>query len=166
MFAMARLVVSQQLQVLAADKGLIHVLGCNPDEANGQSVLSFIGPRSNMRLLQSQIHCMTGEKVLILYDHAGDERRTIVSCSPYHRESCFVGCLLKLHLSEAVALQDVLLRKPLGPCSRLRQHRRCAARLPFGQRRLFKPLFHDSVRNTWPVVTFVLQPLEAHVGII
>ena len=113
MFAMARLVVSQQLQVLAADKGLIHVLGCNPDDANGQSVLSFIGPRSNMRLLQSQIHCMTGEKVqLILYDHAGCERRTIVSCSTYHRESCFVGCLLKLHLSEAVALQDAFSESP------------------------------------------------------
>ena len=127
MFAMARLVVSQQLQVLAADKGLIHVLGCNPDDANGQSVLSFIGPRSNMRLLQSQIHCMTGEKVqLILYDHAGCERRTIVSCSTYHRESCFVGCLLKLHLSEQSrfkmpspkALGPVLSSPPTPPMRR------------------------------------------------
>ena len=105
---MARLVVSTQplLQVLAADNGLLHVLGWLPNEAIGQSALSFIGPLSNPQLLQSQIHGMTGEKMQqTLYDPAGGERRVIVSCSPYHRAGVVVGCLLKLHRSEAVTLQ-------------------------------------------------------------
>ena len=105
---MARLVVStQSLQVLAADQGTFTTLGYHPYEINGHNVLAITGARSDTRMLQSAIESMQGLKMqIILYDASGDERRLIVSCSPFYEDFVLVGCLLTIQPSEAVMLQE------------------------------------------------------------
>ena len=95
------------MQVLASDRGIFMELNYSPHEINGQSIMALTGPRSDPRMLQSAIKAMQGHKIqLILYDAARRERHMIVSCSPFHNAGIYVGCLINLHSSEAITLQD------------------------------------------------------------
>ena len=63
--------------------------------------------QSDQHMLENAIEDMQGQKMqLILYDASGNERRMIVSCSPTSNAWIIVGCLVTLHPSEAITLQD------------------------------------------------------------
>ena len=113
---MARLVVSIQsrLLVLASDINVFNILGYHPNEINGQSLLCITGARSDPQMLQETILNMRGIKMqAILYHSDGEERRLILSCSPYLKGGSLVGSLVNLHQSEAVTLEHALAVFPL-----------------------------------------------------
>ena len=68
-----------------------------------------MGAKSDPRMLQKEIFEMTSQKVQIMfYDSSGYERSLIISCSPFYESSNFIGCLIILHASEAITLQEAL----------------------------------------------------------
>lgn len=82
------------------------VLGFGKGELVGQSILNFLGTKSDAALFQLAIKEVSNFQMndgqFILYDKNGNDQQLIVSFLPYLQDGLVIGCIIAFNQSEAI----------------------------------------------------------------